>query len=62
MIYIGSLNYTSQLSTQFAGPQQCHLTETMKPDDSRANCPIMIEAKYAEIRDLIDRGTFRAVL
>ena len=62
MISLGYLNYTIQSLTLFAGPPQCHLTEIIKPNDPRANCPKMIEAKYAEIRDLVNRGTFRAVL
>ena len=62
MISIAYLNQTSQSLTLFTGSPQCRLTEIIKPSDPRANCTKMIEAKYAEIRDLIKRGTFRAVL
>ena len=62
MISLRYLNDTSQSLTLFAGPSQCHLTEIIKPIDPRANSPKMNEAKYAEIRDLGNRGTFRAVL
>ena len=62
MISIKYLNQTSQSLTLFTGSPQCRLTEIIKPSDPKANCPKMIEAKYAEIRDLINRGTFRAIL
>ena len=38
------------------------LTEIIKPNDPIANCPKTIEAKYAEIRDLVNKDAFRAVL
>ena len=58
MISLGYLNDTSQSLTLFAGPSQFHLTEIMKPNDLRVNRPKVIEAKYVEIRDLINRGTY----
>ena len=60
MISLGYLNDTRKPPTRFAGPPQCQLTEIIKPNDPRANFPKMIKTKYAEIRDLIDRGTLRA--
>ena len=58
----GYLNDTSQSFTLFAGPLQYHLTENIKPNDPRTNYPKVIEAKYALIRYLVNRGTFRVVL
>ena len=43
-------------------PSQSWLTEIIKPNDPRANFTKIIEAKYSEIRDLINRGNFLAVL
>ena len=62
MISLGYLNDTRQSLTRFAESPQCRLIEIFKPNDPRANCSKMIEAKYAEIRDLVDRGTFQDVL
>ena len=62
MISLGYFNDTSQSLILFAGTSQRHLTEIIKPNDPRENCPNMKEAKYAEIRDLVKRASFRAVL
>ena len=62
MISLGYLNNISRSLTLFAGTSQCRLTEIIKPNDPRENFLKMIEAKYAEIRDISNRGTFRAVL
>ena len=61
MISLRYLNDASQSLILFMGQPQCHLTEIINPNDPRANFPKTIEAKYAEIRDLASRGTFRAV-
>ena len=62
MISLGYLNDTSQSLTLIAGSSQCYFTETLKSNDPRANCSKTIEAKYAEILDLVGRDTFRAML
>ena len=68
-----SLSRTHTTSTQYLkrvqvldhiynGPPQCWLTEIKEQNDQRVNSSRIIEAKYVEIRDLINRGTFRNVL
>ena len=37
-------------------------SEIIKPNDPTAIFPKMTEAKYAERRDLVNRGTFRAMI
>ena len=61
MISLGYLNDSSQSLALFAGPRQCYLTEIMRQNDPRANYLELIEAKYSEIKDLINRGPFRVV-
>ena len=56
------LHDTRQSLTRFAGPPKCRLTEIIKLNDPRANYSRITEAKYAEIRDLVNRGTFGTVL
>lgn len=41
--------------------QHVYMTETLSPDDDRCNSPQMTEAKRNEIRNLIERGTFKVV-
>ena len=63
--HIISTQYHQQVrssSQKYNGPHLCWLTEVIKQKNPRANCPKMMDAKYAKIRDLINRGTFRAVL
>ena len=62
MISLGYLNHTSQSLTLFAEPLQCHLSEIFERNNTRVNCPKMKKAKYTELRDLINRDTFRVVL
>ena len=62
VISLGYLNDNSQSLTLFAGSSQLYLTEIIKYNDPREIFPKMIDTKYAEIRDQINRGTFRAVL
>ena len=62
IISLGHLNETSQSRTLLAESSQCYLTEIIKPNDPRENYCMTIEAKYVEIRDLLNRSTFRAVL
>ena len=57
--YLKDIRYSL---TRFYGPTQCWLTKIIKPNIPRENHPKMIEAKFAEISDLINRGTFRAIL
>ena len=62
VISLGYLNETSQSLTRFPPPQQIRLTENIKPNYPRENWLKIIEAKYTEVRDLVNKGTFRDVL
>ena len=60
MLVRGYLNDTRKSLTQLALPPPCRLTEIMKPDDPRENCLKIMEAKHAEMRDLVNGGTFHS--
>ena len=60
MIPLGYLNDISKSFTRFTGPPRCQVVEIIKPNNPRENCPKMMEAKYAEKRYLVSRGTFPA--
>ena len=62
MISLGYRNDTCQSLNLIAGPWQRHLTEIFKTNDPRANFSRMIESKYVEIRFLVYKNKFRAML
>ena len=64
-IYIVSTRYlehTKRSHCLYLGPSHYRLTEIIQGNDPKVNSPKTIEVKQDEIRDLISRGTFRAVL
>ena len=61
MICFGYSNDNRKSLTRFAGQKRYRLTEIIKQNDPTANCPKMIEAKYAKILDLANSSTYRAV-
>ena len=62
MTYLEYLSKTRISLTPLARPLQCGLPEIIKPNIPIANFPKVMEYNCAEIRDLINRCTLRAVL
>ena len=60
-IFLRQLKDTNQSLALFQGPPQCHLTEIIKPNVPRANCPRTIYYKYTKIQYQNNGVTFRAV-
>ena len=60
MISLEYLSNTRNSVTRFAGTSQRQLIQIIKQNGPRPNCPENLDAKYAEIRELVNRGTFRS--
>lgn len=60
--FISDINDHFKYHTTPATEEEIYMTEVISPNDPRATCDEMTEAKRKETRDLLRRKTFKAVL